>query len=91
MFALIISWINVELSIFNTTADLLPIPVKLFNYIQYNVDPIDRRRIRRHDLRRHGRRGALDLVVGIDKATAGQLTALDPCNNPEMRSEPHAQ
>jgi putative spermidine/putrescine transport system permease protein len=24
---------------FNTTASLMPIPVKLFNYIQYNVDP----------------------------------------------------
>ena len=37
---MIISWINVELSMFNTTASLLPIPVKLFNYIQYNVDPM---------------------------------------------------
>ena len=40
LFAFIISWINVEISIFNTTADLMPIPVKLFNYIQYNVDPM---------------------------------------------------
>ncbi|WP_108660037.1 ABC transporter permease [Acuticoccus kandeliae] len=40
IFAFIISWINVELSVFNTTANLLPIPVKLFNYIQYNVDPM---------------------------------------------------
>jgi putative spermidine/putrescine transport system permease protein len=40
LFAVIISWINVELSMFNTTASLLPIPVKLFNYIQYNVDPM---------------------------------------------------
>ncbi len=40
LFAYIISWINVEISIFNTTASLMPIPVKLFNYIQYNVDPM---------------------------------------------------
>ncbi|MEZ5819127.1 MAG: ABC transporter permease [Hyphomicrobiaceae bacterium] len=40
LFAFIISWINVEISIFNTTANLMPIPVKLFNYIQYNVDPM---------------------------------------------------
>lgn len=40
LFALIMSWINVEISIFNTTASLMPIPVKLFNYIQYNVDPM---------------------------------------------------
>lgn len=39
LFAVIMSWINVELSMFNTTASLMPIPVKLFNYIQYNVDP----------------------------------------------------
>lgn len=40
LFALIISWINVELSIFNTTASLMPIPVKLFNYVQYAIDPM---------------------------------------------------
>lgn len=40
LFAFIISWINVEISIFNTTASLMPIPVKLFNYIQYNIDPM---------------------------------------------------
>jgi len=40
LFAVIISWINVELSMFNTTAELMTIPVKLFNYIQYSVDPM---------------------------------------------------
>lgn len=40
LFAFIMSWINVEISIFNTTASLMPLPVKLFNYIQYNVDPM---------------------------------------------------
>lgn len=39
IFAFIASWINVELSIFNTTPDLNTIPVKLFNYVQYTVDP----------------------------------------------------
>ncbi len=39
LFAVIISWINVELSIFNTTAALMTLPVKLYNYIQYSVDP----------------------------------------------------
>lgn len=39
LFAFIISWINVELSIFNTTAALMTLPVKLFNYVQYAVDP----------------------------------------------------
>lgn len=40
LFAFIISWINVELSIFNATAETMPIPVKLFNYVQYAVDPM---------------------------------------------------
>ena len=39
IFAFISSWINVELSIFNTTAALNKIPVKMFNYVQYTIDP----------------------------------------------------
>jgi len=39
VFAFISSWINVEMSIFNTTAELSTIPVKLFNYVQYTIDP----------------------------------------------------
>lgn len=39
IFAFISSWINVELSIFNTNAELTTIPVKLFNYVQYTIDP----------------------------------------------------
>jgi putative spermidine/putrescine transport system permease protein len=39
IFAFISSWINVELSMFNTTANLNTIPVKLFNYVQYTIDP----------------------------------------------------
>lgn len=40
LFAFIISWINVEVSMFLTSARLETIPVKLFNYVQYNVDPL---------------------------------------------------
>src|SRR6478735_164484 len=39
LFAFINSWINVEISIFNSTAQFVTIPVKLFNYIQFNIDP----------------------------------------------------
>jgi putative spermidine/putrescine transport system permease protein len=39
LFAFINSWINVEVSIFNSTAQLETIPVKLFNYIQFSIDP----------------------------------------------------
>lgn len=40
LFGLIISWVNVELSIFNSTSALMPLPVKLFNYVQYSIDPM---------------------------------------------------
>ena len=39
LFAFINSWINVEVSIFNSTSRVETIPVKLFNYIQFNIDP----------------------------------------------------
>jgi putative spermidine/putrescine transport system permease protein len=39
LFAFINSWINVEVSIFNSTSNLVTLPVKLFNYIQFNIDP----------------------------------------------------
>ena len=40
LFGFIISWINVEVSMFLTTSVMQPIPVKIFNYVQYNVDPM---------------------------------------------------
>ncbi len=40
LFAFIMSWINVEVTIFNATANLTTVPVKLFNYIQYSIDPM---------------------------------------------------
>lgn len=40
LFAFIISWIDVEVAIFNSTPTLITIPVKMFNYIQYTIDPI---------------------------------------------------
>jgi putative spermidine/putrescine transport system permease protein len=39
LFALIMSWIDVEVSIFNTVVSQSPISVNIFNYVQYNVDP----------------------------------------------------
>lgn len=40
LFGLIMSWIDVEVSIFNTVIAESPIPVKVFNYVQYSVDPM---------------------------------------------------
>ncbi|MET3793184.1 ABC transporter permease [Aquamicrobium terrae] len=39
IFAFITSFINVELSIFNTTPELNTIPVLLFSYVEYSIDP----------------------------------------------------
>jgi len=69
LFAVIISWINVELSIFNTTADLMTIPVKLFNYIQYSVDPMIAAVSAATIYVAVIVVVALDLMVGIDKIT----------------------
>ncbi len=40
LFAFIISWINVEVSMFLTSSTMMPVPIKIFNYIQYDVDPM---------------------------------------------------
>lgn len=40
LFAFISSWINVELSMFGTTANMTTVPVKLLNHVQYQVDPL---------------------------------------------------
>ncbi|MCP8895053.1 ABC transporter permease [Shinella daejeonensis] len=39
LFAFITSFINVELSIFNTTSEINTIPVLLFTYVEYSIDP----------------------------------------------------
>ena len=70
LFAVIISWINVELSMFNTTAELMTIPVKLFNYIQYSVDPMIAAVSAGTIYVAVLVVVMLDLTVGIDKATS---------------------
>jgi putative spermidine/putrescine transport system permease protein len=40
IFAFIFSWTNVEMSMFQTTANLVTLPVKLYNYVKYQVDPL---------------------------------------------------
>lgn len=38
-FAFIVSFVNIPISLFVTTADNLTMPVAVFNYMQYNFDP----------------------------------------------------
>lgn len=40
LFAFVVSWVNVELSIFNTSPQLSLLPVKILNYVEYTVDPL---------------------------------------------------
>ncbi|WP_457090355.1 ABC transporter permease [Microvirga sp. P5_D2] len=72
LFALIISWINVELSIFNSTASLMPLPVKLFNYVQYAVDPMMAAISAATIYVAIVAVIVLDIFVGIDRVTANQ-------------------
>lgn len=71
LFAFIMSWINVEVSIFNSTAELVPIPVKLFNYIQYNIDPLVAAISAVTIYVAFGVVFLIDALIGIDKATSG--------------------
>ena len=38
-FAFIISFVNIPISLFVTTAENITMPVAVFNYMQYNFDP----------------------------------------------------
>lgn len=40
LFAAIISWVNVEVSMFNTTARTMTLPVKLYNDVQFQLGPV---------------------------------------------------
>lgn len=40
LFAFAMSWINVEITIFLTASNQMALPVKMFNYVQYNIDPL---------------------------------------------------
>jgi len=72
LFAFIISWINVELSIFNATAEIMPIPVKLFNYVQYAVDPMLAALSAATIYVAILAVIVLDMLVGIDRVAASQ-------------------
>ncbi len=39
LFAFIMSWINVEVSIFSSSSDLMTLPVRIFGEVQSSVDP----------------------------------------------------
>ena len=71
LFAFIISWINVEVSVFNSTAAQMTLPVKIFNYVQFNVDPILAAVSSITIFVAVIAVVLLDLVVGVEKFTTG--------------------
>lgn len=71
LFAFIISWINVEVSIFNSTAAQMTLPVKIFNYVQYQVDPILAAVSSITIFVAIIAVLLLDMIVGVEKLTAG--------------------
>ena len=66
IFAFITSWINVELSVFNTHAGLNTIPVKIFNHVQYTIDPAIAAVSSITILVAGGAIVALDLTIGLN-------------------------
>lgn len=71
LFAFLMSWINVEVSIFNTTPTLEPLPVKLMNYIQWNLDPSLAAVSATTIFVALAAVLLLDLTIGVEKATKG--------------------
>ena len=71
LFAFINSWINVEVSIFNSTSQLVTLPVKLFNYIQFNIDPTLAAVSAADDLLRHPA-GVRDRLAGRHREGSGE-------------------
>jgi putative spermidine/putrescine transport system permease protein len=71
LFAFIMSWINVEVSIFHTRAGLMTLPVKLFNYVQFNVDPLLAAVSAVTIYLALAAVLLLDLAIGIEKAASG--------------------
>ena len=70
LFAFIMSWINVEVSIFHSTSSLTTLPVKLFNYVEFSVDPFLGAASSLTNFIAIAVVLALDAVVGIEKAAS---------------------
>jgi len=72
LLAFVMSWINVEVSMFLTSSQLQTIPVKLFNYVQYAVDPMMAAISAATIYVAIVAVIVLDIFVGIDRVTANQ-------------------
>lgn len=70
LFSFIMSWINVEVSIFHSTSSLTTLPVKLFNYVEFSVDPFLGAASSLTIFLAVAVVLALDAVIGIEKAAS---------------------
>lgn len=72
LFAFIISYSNVEVSIFQSRQGLITFPVKLFDYVQYSLDPLLAAASAITVLFAVAAIVVLDSTVGIDRAVSGR-------------------
>lgn len=72
LFAFIMSWINVEVSIFHSTTALSTLPVKLFNYVEFSVDPFLAAASSITIFLAIAVVLVLDIVIGIEKAATSR-------------------
>ncbi|MGH7154296.1 MAG: ABC transporter permease [Acetobacteraceae bacterium] len=72
LFAFIISYSNIEVSIFQSRQGLITFPVKLFDYVQYSLDPLLAAASAITILFAVAAIIILDWAVGIDRAVSGR-------------------
>jgi len=72
LFAFIISYSNIEVSIFQSRQGLITFPVKLFDYVQYSLDPLLAAASAITILFAVAAIIILDWTVGIDRAVSGR-------------------
>jgi putative spermidine/putrescine transport system permease protein len=72
LFAFVVSWTNVELSIFNAGPAFALTPLKIFNYVQYTVDPLIAAVSASTVYMAVVLVIAIDLLVGIDQFAKGR-------------------
>jgi putative spermidine/putrescine transport system permease protein len=72
LFAFIFSYSNVEVSIFQSREGLITFPVELFDYVQFNLDPLLAAASAITVLFAVAAIIVLDLTVGIDQAVSGR-------------------
>jgi putative spermidine/putrescine transport system permease protein len=72
LFSFVVSWTHVELCIFNAGPDFALTPLKIFNYVQYTVDPLIAAVPASTVYMAVVLAIAIDLLVGVDQFAKGR-------------------